>query len=78
MTYQEKLYRTGFEISSLDDAAKNIVEDLIKKKYSYQSMLYFASQLQWYIFNIESIRNELEVKREHDMRMLRGILGRDE
>ena len=78
MTCPEKLYRTGFEISSLDDAAKNIVEDLIKKKYSYQSMLYFSSQLQWYIFNIELIRNEVEVKRERDMQMMCKMLWRDE
>lgn len=71
MIHPDKLYRTGFEISSLDDAARNIVEDLIKKEYSYQSMLYFAAQLQWYVLNAELIRNELNATCERDRELIK-------
>ena len=71
MIHPDKLYHTGFEISSLDDAARNIVEDLIKKEYSYQSMLYFAAQLQWYVLNAELIRNELNATRERDRELIK-------
>lgn len=71
MIHPDKIYHTGFEISSLDDAARNIVEDLIKKEYSYQSMLYFAAQLQWYVLNAELIRNELNATRERDRELIK-------
>lgn len=66
------------EIAELDKTAHSMAMDLVKYNYSYQSMLYFSSQIQWYIFNIELIRNELESNRERDMQMMCKMFRRDE
>jgi len=64
------------EISRLDDAAHQIVTDLVKGKYSFASILFFASKIQWYAFNLELIQNEIEVKSKDMGKLLEMMRGK--
>jgi hypothetical protein len=63
------------EIEYLDRTAHTIVKSFVRHKYSFASMLFFASRVQWFIFNVELIRNELKLEGEALNEMMRDRIN---
>ena len=63
------------EMEMLERSAYETVKSLVRYNYSFSSMLYFAARIQWLIFNVEIVRNEVEIEDKKRDDILKAIMG---
>ena len=63
------------EMDMLERHAYEIVKSLVRYNYSFSSMLYFASRIQWLIFNVELVRRDMGLEDKKRDEMMKEIMG---